>query len=151
MTTCLINDQINDKRKMSILSEDTLLESGKLFKKNFQSRSSDTCAASSTQCPNFQGLFTSKVTWYYTWSLKPKRWIANQRLFFLMTNLTHNIIIYYHEIPCLGITHFVKIKKKATKKHYYQSTLLKQDDFIRGKISTCKFQDDARRKLKWNH
>ena len=33
MTTCLINDQINDKRKMSILSEDTLLESGKLLKK----------------------------------------------------------------------------------------------------------------------
>ena len=43
MTTCLINDQINDKRKMSILSEETLLESGKLFKKNFQSRSLDTC------------------------------------------------------------------------------------------------------------
>ena len=56
MTTCLINDQINDKRKMSILSEDTLLESGKLFKKNF------TYAASSTQCPNFRGLFTSKIT-----------------------------------------------------------------------------------------
>ena len=28
---------------MSILSEETLLESRKLFKKNFQSRSSDTC------------------------------------------------------------------------------------------------------------
>ena len=75
MTTCLINFQINDKRKMSILSEDTLLESGKLFKKNFQSRSLDTCAASSTRCPNFRGLFTSKITWYYTWNLKPKRWI----------------------------------------------------------------------------
>ena len=60
---------------MSILSEEKLLESGKLFKKNFQSRSLDTCAASSTQCPNFQGLFTSKVTWYYKWNLKPKRWI----------------------------------------------------------------------------
>ena len=60
---------------MSILSVETLLESGKLFKKNFQSRSLDTCAASSTQCPNFQGLFTSKVTWYYKWNLKPKRWI----------------------------------------------------------------------------
>ena len=43
MTTCLINDQINDKRKMSILSEDTLLEGGTLFQKNFQSRSLDTC------------------------------------------------------------------------------------------------------------
>ena len=75
MTTCLINDQINNKRKMSILSVETLLESGKLFKKNFQSRSSDTCAASSTQCPNFRGLCTSKVTWYYMWNLKPKRWI----------------------------------------------------------------------------
>ena len=60
---------------MSILSEETLLESGKLFKKNFQSRSLDTYAASSTQCPNFRGLFTSKITWYYTWNLKPKRWI----------------------------------------------------------------------------
>ena len=78
MTTCLINDQINDKRKMSILSEDTLLESGKLFKKNFQSRSLDTCAASSTRCPNFWGLFTSKITWYYTWNLKPKRWIDHK-------------------------------------------------------------------------
>ena len=76
MTTCLINDQINNKRKMSILSVETLLESGKLFKKNFQSRSLDTCAASSTQCPNFRGLFTSKVTRYYTWNLKPKRWIG---------------------------------------------------------------------------
>ena len=28
---------------MSILSEDTLLEGGTLFKKNFQSRSLDTC------------------------------------------------------------------------------------------------------------
>ena len=46
ITICLINDQINDKRKMSILSKDTLLESGKLFKKNFQSRGLDTCAAS---------------------------------------------------------------------------------------------------------
>ena len=62
MTTCLINDQINDKRKMSILSKDTLLESGKLFKKNFQSCSLDTCAASSTRCPNFRGFFTSKIT-----------------------------------------------------------------------------------------
>ena len=78
MTTCLINDQINDKRKMSILSEETLLESGTLFKKNFQSRSLDTCAANSTQCPNFRGLFTSKITWYYTWNLKPKRWISRR-------------------------------------------------------------------------
>ena len=76
MTTCLINDQINDKRKMSILSKDTLLESGKLFKKNFQSWSLDTRAASSTRCPNFRGLFTSKITWYYTWNLKPKRLIV---------------------------------------------------------------------------
>ena len=37
-----VDCQTNDKRKMSILSEGTLLESGKLFKKNFQSRSSDT-------------------------------------------------------------------------------------------------------------
>ena len=45
-------------RFVSILSEDTLLESGTLFKKNFQSRSLATYAASSTQCPNFRGLFT---------------------------------------------------------------------------------------------
>ena len=35
-----------------------------------------THAASSTQCPNFRGLFTSKITWYYTWNLKPKRLIV---------------------------------------------------------------------------
>ena len=34
---------------MPILSEETFLESGKLLRKNCQSRSSDTCAASSTQ------------------------------------------------------------------------------------------------------
>ena len=62
MTTCLTNDQTNDKRKMAILSEETFFESGQLFKKNFQSQSLDTCAASSTKCPNFRGLFTSKVT-----------------------------------------------------------------------------------------
>ena len=85
MTTCLTHDQINDKRKMQVLSEETFLESGKLFKKNFQSRSLNTCAASSTQCPNFRGLFTSKVTWNYTWNLKPKRWHQKQfgHLFFL--------------------------------------------------------------------
>ena len=42
----------------SKMSEDTLLESGTLFKKNFQSRNLDTYAASPTQCPNFWGLFT---------------------------------------------------------------------------------------------
>ena len=39
---------------MQVLSEETFLESGKLFKKNFQSRSLNTCAASSTQFLNFQ-------------------------------------------------------------------------------------------------
>ena len=38
MTTCLTHDQINDRRKMPILSEETFLEGGQLFKKNFQSR-----------------------------------------------------------------------------------------------------------------
>ena len=33
MTTCLTHDQISDKRKMPILSEETFLESGQLFKK----------------------------------------------------------------------------------------------------------------------
>ena len=75
ITTCLTHDQINDKREMPILSEETFLKSGKLFKKNFQSRSLNTCAASSTQCPNFRGFFTSKVRWHYTWNLKPKRCI----------------------------------------------------------------------------
>ena len=36
MTTCLINDQLNDKKKMPILSEETFLESGKLFRKTCQ-------------------------------------------------------------------------------------------------------------------
>ena len=78
----LLNKRSN-KWKMSILSEETLLESGKLFKKNFQSRSLDTWAASSTRCPNFRGLFISKITWYYTWNLKPKRWISGNFLEFL--------------------------------------------------------------------
>ena len=38
MTTSLTHDQINDKRKMLILSEETFLESGQLFQKNCQSR-----------------------------------------------------------------------------------------------------------------
>ena len=54
MTTCLTHDQINDKRQIPILSGETFLESGKLFKRNFQSRNLDTCAASSTQFPNFR-------------------------------------------------------------------------------------------------
>ena len=62
MTTCLTHDQINNKRQMPILSEETFLESGKLIKRNFQSRNLDTCAVSSTPCLNFCGLFTSKVT-----------------------------------------------------------------------------------------
>ena len=33
MTTCLINDELNEKRKMPILSEETFLESGKLLRK----------------------------------------------------------------------------------------------------------------------
>ena len=33
-TTCLTHDQINDKRKMPILTEETFLEIGKLFQKN---------------------------------------------------------------------------------------------------------------------
>ena len=39
--TCLIKYQINDERKMPTLNEETLLESGKLFKKNCPSRSLD--------------------------------------------------------------------------------------------------------------
>ena len=78
---------------MSILSVETLLESGKLFKKNFQSRSLDTCAASSTQCPNFRGLFTSKVTWHYTWNLKPKRWIMrNLEWHIFMRNVDGDVL-----------------------------------------------------------
>ena len=40
---------------MPILSEEMFLKSGQLFKKIFHSRNLDTCAASSTQCPNFRG------------------------------------------------------------------------------------------------
>ena len=62
MTTCLTHDQIKNKRKMPILSEETFLDRVKLSKKNFQRRSLNTCAASSNQSPNFRGLFTSRVT-----------------------------------------------------------------------------------------
>ena len=61
---------------MSILSEEMIPESGKLFKENRQSRSLDICAASATQCPNFRGLVTSKVTWHHTWNLKLERWTS---------------------------------------------------------------------------
>ena len=49
ITTCPTNNQVNDKRKMLILSKEMILESGKLFKENWQSWSLDTCAASLTQ------------------------------------------------------------------------------------------------------
>ena len=96
---------------MSFLSEDTLLESGKLFKKNFQSRSLDTYAASSTQCPNFRGLFTSKITWYYTWHLKPKRWILRKhdakdthgKLVFLSGYLCGSLRVFHS--PCMPRVH----------------------------------------------
>ena len=42
---------------MPILSEETFLKSGQLFKKTFHSRNLDTCAASSTQRPNFRVFF----------------------------------------------------------------------------------------------
>ena len=58
---------MHDKRKMPILSKETFLESGQLFKKNFQGRNLDTCAASSTQCPNFRGLKSNahKVNFFF--------------------------------------------------------------------------------------
>ena len=51
MTTCLRNDQINDKRKTPILSEETFFESAQLFK-------------------NFRGLPTSHDTTREIWSPK---------------------------------------------------------------------------------
>ena len=42
---------------MPILSEETFLKSGLLFKKTFHSRNLDTRAASSTQRPNFRVFF----------------------------------------------------------------------------------------------
>ena len=32
------------------------------------------------ECLNFPGLFTSHVTWHYTWNLTPKRWIETSLL-----------------------------------------------------------------------
>ena len=78
---------------MPIVSEETFLESGKLLRKNCQSRSTDTCAARSTHCPNFRGLFTSKVTWHYTWNLKPKRWIMrNLEWHIFMRNVDGDVL-----------------------------------------------------------
>ena len=43
----------------------------KLFTTKCRSRSSYKGRGWLTQCPNFRGLFTTKVTWHYTWSLYP--------------------------------------------------------------------------------
>ena len=61
---------------MPILSEETFLESGQLFKKNFQSRNLDTCAASSTQCPNFRSFvyIKSHVTLHVTSKAQKVNW-----------------------------------------------------------------------------
>ena len=75
-------------------SGETFLESGQLSKKNFQSRNLNTCAVSSTQCPNFRGLFTSKVTWQYTWNLKPKRSIVCSR-YDIRSRLRKLIVIFF--------------------------------------------------------
>ena len=43
----------------------------KLLTTKCRSRSSYKGRGWLTQCPNFRGLFTTKVTWHYTWSLYP--------------------------------------------------------------------------------
>lgn len=53
MAICLTDDQIGDGGGMTVLSEETFFESGQLFKNKFQSRSLDTCAASSTSVRTF--------------------------------------------------------------------------------------------------
>ena len=45
----------------------------KLLSTECRSRGSNTGSGWLTQCPNFCGLFTSKFTWHYTWTLKSKR------------------------------------------------------------------------------
>ena len=61
MTTCSMNNQINDKRKMSILSEETLLESGKLFRKIAKAEVWTHVLQARLE-PNVRGLFKSQVT-----------------------------------------------------------------------------------------
>ena len=46
----------------------------KLLTTKCRSRSSYKGRGWLTQCPNFRGLFTTKVTWHYTWSLYPLQW-----------------------------------------------------------------------------
>ena len=76
MTTCLMNNQINDKRKMSILSEETLLESGKLFRKIAKAEVWTHVLQARLDVRTF-GVYL-KVRWHYTWNLKPKRWISSE-------------------------------------------------------------------------
>ena len=76
MTTCLMNNQINDKRKMSILSEETLLESGKFFRKIAKAEVWTHVLQARLDVRTF-GVYL-KVRWHYTWNLKPKRWISSE-------------------------------------------------------------------------
>ena len=91
---------------MPILSEVTFLKSGKLFKRNFQSRSLNTCAASSTQCPNFRGLFTSKVTWHYVKSEAQKMNLSNCRNWDLR-EARKKVLHRRDSNPCLSDTSWV--------------------------------------------
>ena len=92
MTTCLTHDQINDKRKMPLLSGETFLKSGKLFKINFQSRSLNTCA--------FRGLLTSQVTWHTTGERRYRNATKNGSK--MTTWLTHDQINDKRQIPILS-------------------------------------------------
>ena len=59
------------QKKKSILSMEISSRHWKLLTTKCRSRSSYKGRGWLTQCPNFRGLFTTKVTWHYTWSLYP--------------------------------------------------------------------------------
>ena len=69
ITTCLINNQTYYTTKKSILS----IEKRQWKLSTIKCRSPYTGCGQLTQCPNFRSLFTTKVTWHYTWNRTSKR------------------------------------------------------------------------------
>ena len=69
ISTRLINNQTYDTKKEVNFEHGNSSRHWKLLPTKCRSRSSYKGRGWLTQCPNFRGLSTTKVTWHYTWSL----------------------------------------------------------------------------------